>query len=59
MLKGKGISEGIGIGKALVLKKEKIKIEKRRIEEQVIDEYSHSFLEIEGKKEQRSEKQSC
>jgi len=32
MLKGKGISEGIGIGKALVLKKEKIKIEKSKIE---------------------------
>ena len=29
MLKGKGISEGIGIGKALVLKKEEIKIEKK------------------------------
>ena len=26
MLKGKGISSGIGIGKALVLKKEEIKI---------------------------------
>jgi len=32
MLKGKGISEGIGIGKALVLKREKIKIEKNKIE---------------------------
>ena len=32
MLKGKGISEGIGIGKALVLKKEEIKIEKSKIE---------------------------
>lgn len=32
MLKGKGISEGIGIGKALVLKKEEIKIEKNKIE---------------------------
>ena len=33
MLKGKGISEGIGIGKALVLKREKIKIEKSKIED--------------------------
>lgn len=32
MLKGKGISEGIGIGKALVLKKEEIKIQKNKIE---------------------------
>ena len=32
MLKGKGISEGIGIGKALVLKKQEIKIEKNKIE---------------------------
>ena len=33
MLKGKGISEGIGIGKALVLKKKEIKIEKSKIED--------------------------
>ena len=33
MLKGKGISNGIGIGKALILKKEKIKIEKTKIED--------------------------
>lgn len=33
MLKGKGISEGIGIGKALVLKKEEIKIEKSKIQD--------------------------
>lgn len=33
MLKGKGISEGIGIGKALVIKKEDIKIEKSEIED--------------------------
>lgn len=33
MLKGKGISEGIGIGKALVLKKEKFKIEESKIED--------------------------
>lgn len=33
MLKGKGISQGIGIGRALVLKKEKIKIEKSKIED--------------------------
>jgi len=33
MLKGKGISECIGIGKALVLKKEEIKIEKSKIED--------------------------
>jgi len=33
MLKGKGISEGIGIGKALVLRKEEIKIEKSKIED--------------------------
>ncbi len=33
MLKGKGISAGIGIGKALVLKKEEIKIEKSKIED--------------------------
>ena len=32
MLKGKGISEGIGIGKALLLKKQEIKIEKSKIE---------------------------
>ena len=32
MLKGNGISEGIGIGKTLVLKKEQIKIEKNKIE---------------------------
>lgn len=32
MLRGKGISSGIGIGKALVLKKEEIKIEKSKIE---------------------------
>lgn len=32
MLKGKGISEGIGIGKAFILKKEEIKIEKAKIE---------------------------
>ena len=32
MLKGKGISAGIGIGKALVLKKQEIKIEKNIIE---------------------------
>ena len=32
MLKGKGISEGIGIGKALVIKKGEIKIEKSKIE---------------------------
>ena len=32
MLKGKGISEGIGIGKALILKKEEIRIEKSKIE---------------------------
>lgn len=33
MLKGKGISEGIGIGKALVLQKKEIKIEKNKIED--------------------------
>lgn len=33
MLKGKGISEGIGIGKARVLKKEEIQIEKGKIED--------------------------
>ena len=33
MLKGKGISNGIGIGKALILKKEEIKIEKTKIED--------------------------
>ena len=33
MLKGKGISVGIGIGKALVLKKEEFKIEKSKIED--------------------------
>ena len=33
MLKGKGISEGIGIGKAIVLKKQEIKIEKSKIED--------------------------
>ena len=33
MLKGKGISEGIGIGKVLVLKKEDIKIEKSKVED--------------------------
>jgi len=33
MLKGKGISEGIGIGKALVIEKRKIKIEKSKIED--------------------------
>ena len=33
MLKGKGISGGIGIGKAVVLKKEDIKIEKSKIED--------------------------
>ena len=33
MLKGKGISEGIGIGKAFVLKKEKLKIEESKIED--------------------------
>ena len=32
MLRGKGISSGIGIGKALILKKEEIKIEKSKIE---------------------------
>lgn len=32
MLKGKGISEGIGIGKAFILKKEEIKIERSKIE---------------------------
>ena len=32
MLKGKGISSGIGIGKAFILKKEEIKIEKTKIE---------------------------
>ena len=32
MLKGKGISSGIGIGKAFILKKEKIKIERSKIE---------------------------
>jgi len=32
MLKGKGISEGIGIGRALVLKKKEIRIEKSKIE---------------------------
>ena len=33
MLKGKGISEGIGIGKALILKKEEFKIEKSKIDD--------------------------
>lgn len=33
MLKGKGISEGIGIGKVLILKKEEIKIEKSKIDD--------------------------
>jgi len=33
MLKGKGISGGIGIGNALVLKKQEIKIEKSKIED--------------------------
>lgn len=33
MLKGKGISEGIGIGNALVLKKQEIRIEKSKIED--------------------------
>ena len=33
MLKGKGISEGIGIGKALILKKEEIKIDKNKIKD--------------------------
>jgi phosphotransferase system enzyme I (PtsI) len=32
MLKGKGISEGIGIGKVFILKKEEIKIENTKIE---------------------------
>ena len=33
MLKGKGISEGIGIGKVLILEKEEIKIENSRIDD--------------------------
>ena len=33
MLNGKGISEGIGIGKAVVLKREEIKIEKTKIKD--------------------------
>ena len=33
MLKGKGISEGIGIGRAVILKKEEFKIEKTKIED--------------------------
>ena len=33
MLEGKGISEGIGIGKALVIKKENIKIERNKIDD--------------------------
>jgi len=33
MLKGKGISEGIGIGRALVLKKKEIKIENNKIDD--------------------------
>ncbi len=32
MLKGKGISDGIGLGKAVVLKKEEVKLEKIRVE---------------------------
>ena len=32
MLKGKGVSEGIGIGRVLILKKEEIRIEKSKIE---------------------------
>ena len=33
MLKGKGISSGIGIGKVTILKKEKIEIEKSNIQD--------------------------
>lgn len=67
MLKGKGISKGIGIGRAVILKKQKIEIEKNNIEntelelkrldlalEEVIKETENTIavLEKESNKEQ-------
>lgn len=37
MIKGKGISEGIAIGRAIVLKKEKIKIEKNKVKDASVE----------------------
>ena len=33
MLKGTGISDGIGLGKAIIFKSQKIKLEKNKIQE--------------------------
>lgn len=49
MLKGKGVSEGIGLGKAVILKNEEIKPEKIQIEDVDLEKenFYHAFHEVE------------
>ena len=54
MLKGKGVSEGIGLGKAVILKNEEIKPEKIQIEDVELEKenFYHAFHEIESEIEE-------
>ena len=54
MLKGKGVSEGIGLGKAVILKKEEIKPEKISIEDVELEKenFYNAFHEVESEIEE-------
>lgn len=54
MLKGKGVSEGIGLGKAVILKNEEIKPEKIQIEDVDLEKenFYHAFHEVESEIEE-------
>ena len=45
MLVGKGISDGIGLGKAVILKENELKIEKQKIED-ISAEKQHIYYAI-------------
>ena len=54
MLKGKGVSEGIGLGKAVILKNEEIKPEKIQIEDVELEKenFYHAVHEVEAEIEE-------
>lgn len=60
MLKGKGVSEGIGLGKAVILKNEEIKPEKIQIEDVELEKenFYHAVHEVEAEIEELIDKLS-
>lgn len=61
MLKGKGVSEGIGLGKAIILKNEEIKPEKIQIEDVELEKenFYHAVNEVETEIKDLVNKLSC